>query len=85
MLEAQGAQVIEFPAIKIFPLQSYKELDEVIDELDNYRWIIFTSPNGGEYFLKRLKKKGKDLSRIPSSSHRTLLPEDTPVAANHLL
>ncbi len=63
-LQAEGAQVIEFPTIAISPPQSYRELDEALQRIGNYRWIIFTSPNGVEYFLKRLREKGKDLRHL---------------------
>ena len=60
-LRAEGAKVIEFPTIKISPPRSYEELDEALRDIGGYRWIIFTSPNGVEYFMKRLRGKGKDL------------------------
>ncbi len=63
-LRAEGAKVIEFPTIKIAPPQSYQGLDEALREIGNYRWIIFTSSNGVEYFMKRLRGKGKDLRHL---------------------
>ncbi|NOX96784.1 MAG: uroporphyrinogen-III C-methyltransferase [Nitrospirae bacterium] len=63
-LRAEGAQVIEFPTIEISPPQDYGDLDDAIRNIGDYQWIIFTSPNGVEYFLKRLRKKGKDLRSL---------------------
>ncbi len=60
-LRAEGAKVIEFPTIKISSPRSYEELDEALRDIGNYRWIIFTSSNGVEYFMKRLREKEKDL------------------------
>lgn len=53
-LETLGAKCIEEPAIKIVPPESYDALDEAINKLATYQWLIFTSVNGVEYFFKRL-------------------------------
>lgn len=60
LLEDQGAEVVEFPTIKISSLNEYKKLDLVIERLADYDWIIFTSPNGVDHFWRRMKMKGKD-------------------------
>lgn len=59
-LEAQGAKVIEVPAIKIVPAADYAPLDQAIGELNAYKWLVFTSANGVDYFFQRLLKAGKD-------------------------
>ncbi|KKL62188.1 hypothetical protein LCGC14_2187690, partial [marine sediment metagenome] len=67
LLEDQGAEVIEFPTIKISSLNDYQKLDLAIERLVDYDWIIFTSPNGVDHFWQRLKMKGRDarsLSRL---------------------
>jgi uroporphyrinogen III methyltransferase/synthase len=61
-----GAEVIEFPTIKIVPATSWKELDRAIDQLKSYDWLIFTSANGVNFFWERLKEKDKD-HPFPSS------------------
>lgn len=59
-LEAQGARVLEVPAIKIVPPADFAPLDKAIAEIDTYKWLILTSVNGVEYFFDRLLKAGKD-------------------------
>lgn len=59
-LEAQGARVLEVPAIKIVPPADFAPLDKAISEIDTYKWLILTSVNGVEYFFDRLLKSGKD-------------------------
>lgn len=59
-LEAQGAKVIEVPAIKILPAADYAPLDQAIGELHAYKWLVFTSANGVDYFFQRLLQAGKD-------------------------
>lgn len=57
-LEKYGAEVILCPTIEIRALESYEPLDEAIDHLYGYDWVIFTSVNGVEYFFDRLQKRG---------------------------
>ena len=55
-LESLGAEVIEFPTIKITaPTDKFSGLDAAIKNLHTYDWIIFTSTNGVEKFFERLK------------------------------
>ncbi len=60
-LEDLGAEIFEFPTIEIVPPESYKELDESIDKVETYNWIIFTSANGFKYFMQRLLDKNRDI------------------------
>ncbi|MDI7259788.1 MAG: uroporphyrinogen-III synthase [Thermodesulfobacteriota bacterium] len=64
-LKKLGAEVVEFPTIEIVPPSSWKALDQAVDRLISYDWIIFTSANGVDFFLQRLKEKGKT-RRFPS-------------------
>src|SRR3569832_2327042 len=67
LLESYGAGVIVCPTIEIRELESYDRLDEALDHLYGYDWLILTSTNGGEFFLKRLlarRLKIEDLDEI---------------------
>ena len=77
-LEEKGAEVTEIPTIEIRPPSSWKGLDRAIRSLSRFRWLIFTSVNGVEFFFKRLREKGKDLRDLkgikiaavgPSTAH----------------
>ncbi|MCD8175023.1 MAG: uroporphyrinogen-III C-methyltransferase [Phascolarctobacterium sp.] len=59
-LEDLGAHVIEIPAIKIVPPESYDPLDNAINNLKSYKWLIFTSANGVKHFFSRLYDAGLD-------------------------
>ena len=63
-LEQYGAQVILCPTIEIRELESYERLDEAIEHLYGYDWLIFTSVNGVEHFFKRLKAHERDASDL---------------------
>jgi uroporphyrinogen III methyltransferase/synthase len=59
-LERYGAEVIEFPTIRIMPLADYAELDAEIAKLGSYDWAVFTSANGVRHFFARLDQLGLD-------------------------
>jgi uroporphyrinogen III methyltransferase/synthase len=58
LLENYGAKIIACPTIEIRELDNYERLDEALDHLYGYDWLILTSTNGVEYFLKRLINRG---------------------------
>lgn len=60
-LEDLGAEIFEFPTIKIVPPDSYEQLDLSIDSIETYNWIIFTSKNGFNFFFQRLLQKDRDI------------------------
>ncbi|CAD5910935.1 Uroporphyrinogen-III C-methyltransferase [Planktothrix tepida] len=69
LLKAQGATVIEMPALVITPPSSWDSLDQAIEQLEkgsenHFDWLIFTSSNGVEYFFNRLINLGKDIRSL---------------------
>jgi uroporphyrinogen III methyltransferase/synthase len=64
-LEALGAEALEFPTIVICPPDDFGPLDKAIRELDGYNWLVFTSVNGVESFVGRIRDHGLDLRAIP--------------------
>src|SRR5215210_3085287 len=63
-LEGYGARVVACPTIEITAPDSFAPLDEAIENLYGYDWIIFTSVNGVDYFLKRFMELGHDVSEL---------------------
>lgn len=59
-LSRLGAEVLEFPTIKIVDPESWQPMDEAIRNLDVYHWVVFTSVNGVEKFFERLLEGGRD-------------------------
>ncbi len=53
-LEKRGAKVILFPTIEIAPPESYAKLDAAVRNLADYDWLVVTSVNAAEHFLRRL-------------------------------
>jgi uroporphyrinogen III methyltransferase/synthase len=64
-LRALGADVIEMPAIRIEPPESYAPLDAAVAGLDGYDWVVFTSVNGVDAFFERLTAAGRDSRSVP--------------------
>lgn len=62
LLEANGAEVIQFPTIKIQPIEGVD-----VPSPNEYDWVIFTSINAVEIFYERLRKNGKDARAFGTS------------------
>lgn len=60
-LEELGAEIIEFPTIKIVPVKKPVDLDKVISKIAYYNWLIFTSANSVRFFFKRFFDKNTDI------------------------
>ena|SRR5215470_7454279 len=63
-LEGYGANVFACPTIEITEPESYQLLDEAIDHLYGYDWLLFTSTNGVDFFLRRLVHLGKSVADL---------------------
>jgi uroporphyrinogen III methyltransferase/synthase len=64
LLEAEGADVIEFPTIRVAPLDDYEGVDRAIRRLRDYRWVIFTSQNGVRCFADRLRSHEREIGEL---------------------
>ena len=60
LLAAHGAEPIECPTLEICPPESWRPVDEAIDQLSTYDWVIFTSVNGVQSFMQRVRFRQKD-------------------------
>jgi uroporphyrinogen-III synthase len=55
-LRRLGAQVLEIPFIRIQKPRSYKPLDDALQKIDSYDWLILTSVNGVHAMWQRAGK-----------------------------
>ena len=60
LLTAQGARVIEMPALEIRPPSTWEPLDQAIAALPTCHWLLLTSANAVNFFLERLLHQGQD-------------------------
>ncbi len=55
-----GAVPVLFPTIEIAGPEDPSQLNQAINKLATFAWVIFTSANGVAYFWRQLKALGKD-------------------------
>ena len=61
LLSRKGAEVIELPALEIKQNPEHAlALDQAIDRIQDYQWVLFTSINGVQIFFDRLGSKSLD-------------------------
>ena len=56
----RGANPLLMPTIEIHELEDWTLVDQTIQRIDGYDWIVFTSVNGVDAFLGRLQTRGQD-------------------------
>jgi len=60
-LEELGAEVMEFPTIRVVPVEDYSYVDKCIQDIEAYDWLVLTSANGVRFFIDRLLEQGRDV------------------------
>ena len=81
LLAEQGAEPIECPTLEIRPPESWGPVDEAIQELSTYDWVIFTSVNGVKAFMGRLWFHQKD-ARVLGKARVCCIGPQTKAEAN---
>jgi uroporphyrinogen III methyltransferase / synthase len=59
-----GGNAIQFPTIKIDEISPNDELEQQINNLESYSYIIFTSQNAVDIFFKKMYKMNVDLRKL---------------------
>jgi uroporphyrinogen III methyltransferase/synthase len=59
-LTALGAQVIRHPVMELADPEDLTPLTDALADLDNFHWLLFSSPNGVRSFFRYLEESGKD-------------------------
>jgi uroporphyrinogen III methyltransferase/synthase len=54
LLEELGAEPIQAPAIRVSAPEDPTGLDQAAAEIGSFDWVVFTSANGVDYFMRRL-------------------------------
>jgi len=65
LFEAAGARVLDLPALVIGPPDSWGPLDDALDDLEDFHWLVVSSSNGVEAVEERLRLRGSSLGRRP--------------------
>ncbi len=80
-----GAEPVLMPTIEILPPESFDEVDAVLDRLEEFDWIVFTSVNGVAGLLGRLWDRGDDLRRLTGCRLAAIGPATAEALANYRL
>jgi uroporphyrinogen III methyltransferase / synthase len=59
-----GANVLFQPAIEINPLPATDSSDRLLELLDRFDWLVFSSSNGVRFFFERLRSLGRDVRAL---------------------
>lgn len=62
--ETHGARALKCPSVEVVDLESRQRLDEALEHLYGYDWLLFTSVHGTDYLLRRLQEKGYESETI---------------------
>ena len=69
-----GADCIQCPTIQVAPPTDWTPVDSAIATLKQTDWIVFTSVNGVDFFLRRLFSKGLDVRALGHVKTATIGP-----------
>jgi len=58
MLRIKGAEVFEFPAIRVLPPEDMAQVDDALRRLEGFDWLIFSGSNSTRNFLDRAGELG---------------------------
>ncbi len=69
-----GAEVLEFPTIRVVEPESWRPVDEAIGRLADYGWVVFTSVNGVEMFFDRVENADLDARALAGAKVAAIGP-----------
>lgn len=78
-----GAEVLSLPTIRITSPSDPGLLAGACDVIDRYDWIVFTSMNGVERFMRVLRESGKDPEALKEVAIAAVGPATAEVLAKH--
>lgn len=65
-LRRKGAEVLELPSIRTVPLEDQSRLHQALEKMEQYQWLVFTSPTGAEVFFEKMFAEKKDIRCLSS-------------------
>jgi uroporphyrinogen III methyltransferase/synthase len=63
-LKQCGAQVVAWPRLEISEPADFTLLDQALDNLFGYDWLVFANPDGAEFFLRRFESLGHEMHEL---------------------
>ncbi len=84
-LEELGARAFSVPTIAFVDPDDFSPWVRAVGELESFDWIIFTSPNGVESFVSRLRESGRDLRCLSGARFGCIGPSTAKTLASYCL
>ncbi len=63
-LKSKGAEVLEIPTVRIRPVKENQGLKDALLCLEQFQWLVFTSPSGVEVFFDAMREARIDIRRL---------------------
>lgn len=82
-LEALGAEVIQFPTIRITEARDPVPLRDAAERAGEFDWVVFTSVNGVDRFFAALEARGRDARALGVARVCALGPATAAELARH--
>ena len=74
---SKGANIYDFPAISIGDPDDFNSLDEALNQINDFHWIIFSSSNGIKFVDKRLRYFHSSLKECSKKTKIAVVGEKT--------
>jgi len=74
---SKGANIFDLPAISIGDPDNLNPLDEALNQIDDFHWIIFSSSNGIKFVDERLKNFNTSLKECSNKIKIAVVGEKT--------
>ena len=84
LFEREGAKIFDLPALIIKYPDNLDPLDEAINEINQFHWIIFSSSNGIKFVDNRLRDQGYSLKNCSKNVKIAVVGEKTSQALKDL-
>lgn len=78
-----GGEPLEFPVIRTVASNDQQAFDQVLEQLANFDWFIFTSANGVRYFLQLLRDRQIDIRQLPPAKIAAVGSKTAQILAEH--
>ena len=65
-LERYGARVLTWPTLDIGEPETHQAVDDAIENLFGYDWLVCRNPTAVDFFLRRFQTLGHDVSQLDS-------------------
>jgi uroporphyrinogen III methyltransferase / synthase len=84
-LRGLGANILTQPAIHIGPPADWAPVDRMIERVQEFDWLVFSSANGVNYFFNRLHESGRDARCLASAQLAAIGPATVAALAERQL